>query len=131
MEKERSQVYTYMCIYMYMTARHVQYNVHVYTVHDEHTRQQTQQHNDTRDNSFEIELPQVGFEPTTLCSLHECSATELPSYLGSSGGRGSIQHKARCLNNTGMLGTPVFSIDQCRSPMTSNTILSYYVHTCT
>ena len=31
--------------------------------------------------SIRNELPQVGFKPTTLCSLDECSATELSRQL--------------------------------------------------
>ena len=51
-------------------------------VHEQLTRQQTKQHNttqhnDTRDNNLfsKKKLPQVGLEPTTLCSLDECSTT--------------------------------------------------------
>ena len=51
-------------------------------VHEQLTRQQTKQHNttqhnDTRDNNLfsKKKLPQVGLEPTTLCSLDECSST--------------------------------------------------------
>ena len=32
--------------------------------------------------SDENELPQVGLKPTALCSLDECSNTELPNWLG-------------------------------------------------
>ena len=52
-----------MNIYMYMYMY-----IHV---HDQR-RQHTIQHNNTRDKLFfpkKNELPQVGFEPTTLCSL--------------------------------------------------------------
>ena len=51
-------------------------------VHEQLTRQQTKQynttqHNNTRDNNLfsKKKLPQVGLEPTTLCSLDECSTT--------------------------------------------------------
>ena len=51
-------------------------------LHEQLTRQQTKQHNttqhnDTRDNNLfsKKKLPQVGLEPTTLCSLDECSTT--------------------------------------------------------
>ena len=50
------------------------------------------QHNNTTQDGplllFErkkSELPQVGFEPTHLCSLHECSATKLPRQLSDCG----------------------------------------------
>ena len=62
----------YMTLYimdMYMYIR-------VYTYMIKKRNNKATQYNNTGDNSFfpkKNELPQVGFEPTTLCSLDKCS----------------------------------------------------------
>ena len=68
------------CIYKVHV--HVYTHVRTYILYEQLTRQQTKQHNttqhnDTRDNNLfsKKKLPQVGLEPTTLCSLDECSTT--------------------------------------------------------
>ena len=70
-------------------------HVHVLYVHEQRTRQQsnTIQHNSTTPETtpffLKKKLPQVGLEPTTLCSLDECSNHIIYN---------TIQCKARCLN---------------------------------
>ena len=81
----------------------------MYMIKRDNIQSNTIQHNNTGDKLFfpkKTELPQVGFEPTTLCSP-ECSRpSALPlSYRGSSDGRAqiykynTIQGKAKHLNN--------------------------------
>ena len=62
-------------VYMYCIICTLYTHVHVHVhVHVELRDNKAKQYNNTRDNSFfpkKNELPQVGFKPTTLCSLDD------------------------------------------------------------
>ena len=64
-------------------------------VHEQLTRQQTKQHSTTTpETTSKKKLPQVGLEPTTLCSLDECSSAlppELPRQFRWLGPKSHIQ----------------------------------------